>query len=355
MLNPSSKDLKIDSKVKPACPVFGLCGGCAHQDIPYDEELAIKEADLKELLMSSLQLHEETFDSIVASPTDYHYRHRLDLSLRRTREGNFLIGFMSEGHSKVVPIESCAIARKELSQFLPELKTQAIARLPPDYRMASLVVKTGEDGRVLWGGIGRGSLNLPEPEYLWTEVCGKRIFYSLDTFFQANLSILSLLIERIRSIVDLDHQTVFFDLYGGVGLFSILLADQIGQVVLIEESAPSVKVAQFNVAYHHLNNVEIYAGKVEDQLDPVLEGKSFEKSVAFIDPPRKGLSFEAREAIGKNRAIKTVLYLSCNPESLAVDLHNFVKMGWRIERIIPFDFFPKTKHLEVLTLMKYVD
>ena len=179
-------------KITPQCPVFGQCGGCLYQDIPYEEELRIKETNLKTLLQSRLNIADELFEPITASPRDYHYRNRLDLKLVCTKEQGVLIGFSSEGRNNIIPIEACPIAQQEISAYLPKVKREAINRLTPKYKMANLVVKTGEDGRVAWGGIGRRSLQMKEEDYLWTEIAGKKIFYSLDTFFQAIRSILPL-------------------------------------------------------------------------------------------------------------------------------------------------------------------
>ena len=340
------------------CPVFGVCGGCAYQDLPYEEELRLKETWLKRLLGEALQLDEAVFEPIVPSPEPYHYRTRLDLTFLKTRKKEHFLGFMPEGRFQIVPIESCAIARRDLSDFLPALKKEAEVRLPADYRVANLVVKTGDDGRILWGGIGRRSLELAEQDYLFVEVCGKIFFYSLDSFFQANHSILPALIRTLHKIVEWDRETTLFDLYSGVGLFGICLAGRVNKVIMIEENASSIELAKWNVRYHGLEGrVEILAGKVENALpnfpvDGKIDLGQLSKGVALVDPPRKGLSPAALKTLTAAKSLNALLYLSCSPESLARDLAVFVKGGWKIEKVVPFDFFPKTKHLETLVLLR---
>lgn len=338
--------------VSPPCPVFGECGGCLYQDLPYAQELRVKGEILKRLLWEEAGVDSSLFQEVVASPEEYHYRHRLDLNLRRIKSGELLMGFMAEGRQKVVSLESCAIARREISDFLPELKRQAFAKLPADYRVASLCIKTGDDGRVLWGGIGRRSLRLSEKDYLFTEVWGKKIFYSMETFFQNNLSILPKFFERLLEMEDFRPDTVFLDLYSGVGLFSVILSDIVKKVVMVEESLPSVQMSRFNVAYHGIQNAEISLAKVEDELPRVLAETDAERCIALVDPPRKGLAPGACEALSRNQDLRTLFYLSCQPESLARDLKSFLKEGWRVSQVTPFDFFPKTKHLETLVLLK---
>lgn len=343
-----TRELIEPQKQVPLCRVFGECGGCRYQDIPYPEELKLKTDYVKELFQDKgLSVF---ISGIVPSPNPYHYRHRLDLKLLRTREKGVLIGFSPENRYRVVTIEECPIAMRSVSGFIPELKKEAIAKLPANYRMANLTVKTGDDGRVLWGGIGRRSLQSKEQDFLWTQIGDKKIFYSMDTFFQANLSILPDLIGRIRALETWDNNTTLFDCYGGVGLFGISLADAVKKVVLIEECPSSIRVARFNAQFHELKNFVIHEAKVETEL-PALLGTEAGRKVVFIDPPRKGLSDEARAMLTQIQA-QTMFYLSCNPESLVRDLAEFLKQGWRIDNVTPFDFFPRTKHVETLVILR---
>jgi len=341
------KDFSLLHKVDPLCPIFGICGGCAYQDLPYEEELRIKEEGLKTLFDRELAVGEEVFEAIVPSPAPYHYRSRLDLGLRKTKKGEFFMGFMPQNSRRIVPAESCAIAREEISDFLPELKRQAQGRLPENYQVANLVIRTGDDGRIFWGGIGRRSLQMNEKDYFWTEIHGKKIFYSLDTFFQANLFILPDLMEKIERVAGFDQNTYFFDLYAGAGLFGIYFAEKVSRVFMIEECKDSTRLARFNTGFHKLEQkIEIVTGKVEDELPLLLAPLQSQKSVAMIDPPRKGLLPSALEALLDFSG--TLLYLSCQPKSLVRDLKAFVQKGWTVEKVIPFDFFPKTVHLETL-------
>ena len=339
----------LPQKVKPSCSVFGECGGCLYQDIPYTEELRLKETNLQNLFRSQLKLNDDCFEQILPSPQEYAYRNRLDLKLLRTKQGEIVMGFSPTGRYRVVQVDSCPIARQEISEFLAELKKQAITKLTGKYRVANLVVRSGDEKNVSWGGIGRNSLQLQSGRYFWTELAGKKIFYSLDTFFQANLSILPLVMERIRKLRIWDKKTVLFDLYGGVGLFSVVLADQVKKVILIEESIASLQVAHFNKHYHNLDQLEIIPGKVEDRLEAFLE-KEFH-NIIFIDPPRCGVSPTVLEILKKLNHLHCLLYLSCDPQSLVRDLKGFLKERWQIIRVFPFDFFPKTKHVETLVIL----
>ncbi len=339
----------ISTNVKPLCPLFGTCGGCQYQDISYEEELSKKEKILRDLLTKELRLPEDVFEAIAPSPEPYYYRNRLDLTLRKRNNGERQMGFMLPGTQRLQEVIACPIARKEINDFLPALKEEAVRRLPENYKVANLVVRVGDEGKVSWGGIGRRSLRLKEEDYFWTSVRGRRIFYALDTFFQANLLILESVVSKIESLIEWQKDTVLLDLYSGVGLFGIALADRAKEVVMIEEGSDSVDLARFNVKYHQLGHVKTLVGKVETHLPEVLKELGGKSCVALIDPPRGGLVSSAIEALGQAKDLRSLFYLSCSPESLVRDLkHLITQVNWQVRKIMPFDFFPRTRHLETL-------
>jgi len=338
----------VSTSVKAPCPIFGSCGGCQYQDIPYEEELVRKEAILKELLIREAGLQESVLEAITPSPECYYYRNRLDLTLRKRNNGERQMGFMLPGTQRLQEVAVCPIARREINDFLSTLKEEAVRKLPENYKIANLVVRVGDEGKVFWGGIGRRSLRMKEEDYFWTIVNGRKIFYALDTFFQANLAILEKIVVKIESLVDWGENTVFLDLYSGVGLFGVSFADRAKEVVMIESGCDSVKLAHYNVKYHGLDHVRILEGQVETHLPEVLKELCGKSCVALIDPPRGGLAGSAIETLGKAKDLESLFYLSCSPESLARDLKHLAHAGWQVHKVMPFDFFPRTRHLETL-------
>ncbi len=353
--DPDICDKEINSKypgqgnIAPLCPVFGECGGCSYQDIPYEEELERKGALVKDLLQKDLRIAQDIFEPIVASPKPYYYRNRLDLQFVRTRDERVLIGFAPGSGRGIVPVESCAIAERSISSFIPELREELSRKISKDYRRANLVIRTGENAKVLWGGIGKRSCRLNPEDYFWTVIDGKKIFYSLETFFQANLSILPKLFERIAAFDCWQKKPVLYDLYAGVGLFSLGLTGETRKAILIEENLPSIKLAEHNIDHNRLTHIEVLAGRMEKVLPPLLARESaMIPKVAIVDPPRAGLSPQALETLVHAKGFAHLFYLSCNPQSLARDLNGFIEHGWNIQKIVPFDFFPKTRHVETL-------
>lgn len=345
------------SGTQPACAVFGVCGGCRYQDLSYRDELAAKDRQFRALFAGVPGVSEAAFEPITPSPADYGYRTNLDLTFIRTRkDGKHLLGFMKERSKNfIVTIEGCPIARPEISAFLPELKAAAAAKLPESKRLANLAVKVGGDGRVKWGGIGKRSLSLPPEEYLWFDVCGRRIYFSLDTFFQANVAILPAVRERLLEWAAWDaSRTVFYDLYAGVGLFGFLMADRARRIVMIESVGPSMACARHTRERGGYGNVDIREGRAEVEFPKLLAEGIPSDAIALVDPPRRGLSPEAVEGLiaAGEAGLNKLFYLSCGPESLERDLRVFAAKGWAVRKLAAFDFFPRTKHIEALALLE---
>ncbi len=349
-----NEEIQDQDHSEPLCPVFGQCGGCQYQNIPYQRELLLKQNYLHEIFMAEGIKIDECLTRIVPSPTPagYHYRSRLDMKFLKTRDGRTFMGFSPVNGKWMIEVDKCPIAMRAISDFLPQLKQQAIAKLLPKYRNANLVVKTSDDGRVLWGGIGRRSLKLLPEDFLWTVIDRKKIFYSLDTFFQANLAILPVIVKQIKDLDIWDDKTIFYDLYGGVGLFGICLADTVAKTILIEENIHSVKMAEHNKIYNGLNDFEIILGKVEEIYPEFLQKPQTSRQVVMIDPPRQGLALSVAQTMAQTKKVNSLLYLSCHPESLLRDLKIFMQENWKIRKVIPFDFFPRTKHIETLVVLQ---
>lgn len=342
----------LPPEIGPECPVFGTCGGCQFQHLSYDTELSFKEQRLKDYLGASLDIADTVFDPIVASPLVYHYRSRLDLKLVRTRQGAILLGFTPAGRRGIVPIEHCPLAMPAIDEFLPQLRKEAGAALPKRYRMANIVVKTGDDGRVQWGGIGRGSLRRSLDDALWTKIHDIKIHYGLDTFFQANLSILPKLIDCLHAWPVWNACEEFWDVYAGVGLFGLCMAHRVKRVVCIEQNRRAVIYGSYNAQVNGIKHAEFVVQDALTALPTLVTTIGRSHRVLMVDPPRAGLTTDLAAWLAQCESFEHLLYLSCHPVTLRRDLVVLTQGSWRIERIRPFDFFPRTRHLEILVHLR---
>ena len=339
-------------KEVPPCPEFGKCGGCQYQDIPYADELKNKEDALRATLAARMDLTGWDIRPVVASPKVYNYRNRLDLKLVKTRKDTIHIGYAAAGRGPMLEIEGCPIGMEKIAAYIPMLRKDASESLPEKYRMANLTLRCGDGDKVLWGGIGRKSNHLQPSEYFYFEFLGKKIYYSLDTFFQANLSILPLLADHMRRLPIWSPEAVFFDLYGGVGLLGLLVHDMVKGVINIEENTHAVSVANHNVKANNISNVATLEGRVEGVLPGLLDQMDFSGNIVMVDPPRAGLTDKAVANLNALAKVKYLLYLSCSAETLAGNLVGFTNGPWRVVSVQPFDFFPRTRHLETLVLLE---
>ncbi len=335
------------------CALFGTCGGCSYQDTPYDEQLRLKKQNLIDLFATTYPIPSDIVQDVLPSPQPYHTRHRIDLTIIRRKDQTFAMGYSPQGRKNILEVDACPIARQEISNFIPQLKQDAITQWPEKYKRANLTIRSGDNQKVYWGGIGRGSLKMVPSDYMYTDIHGLRIFYAMETFFQANLHILPSVMQCIQDLIEPYPKSIFLDLYSGVGLFGLSLADHFERVILIEDNKASHALAKHNIAYHQLSHVKALEQQVETALPDILFLAKGEHVMVLIDPPRKGLSSAVRDTLKQAIPhLDILLYLSCNPKSLVRDLQDLCQDHWQLHHVQPMDFFPQTHHLETLVVLE---
>lgn len=180
-------------------------------------------------------------------------------------------------------------------------------------------------------------------EYLTEEVLGKRFKFHSQGFFQVNIEMTSKIIGHAASIVGNDTG-VCLDLYGGVGLFGISLCENFNEVCLIESHAPSVKLAEENARLNDVKNFSSYVLDAKD-LGTLMEGKK--DITVLLDPPRGGMHKKALKNT-LNLNARRILYISCNPNNLIMEIPHFREAGYKPTSCALFDMFPSTKHAEMV-------
>lgn len=342
------------------CAYFGTCGGCSYQDLAYEAQLELKQKLVEEALCQNdgnFEVH-----PTLGSPQPYGYRHMIALSVKR-RQGQLAMGFIGHDRKTFLPIESCPITDSRINRFLPTA-LQKLEALPPErkFNTSQVVLRVGTDGDVVT------SVRTDRGKLLSCTVLGKIFSFSMSSFFQNNFSILEKFIETIRVMLSKAKHPVrdpspspqddgvykdgtLFDLYSGVGLIGILLADQYQSVLGIEEGYESVKQAKENAVRNGIENASFLEGKVENLLVELIRNSPRPMHVV-VDPPRVGLKPEViKTLIKKDLPIQKLVYASCHLESLKRDLGLLTKR-FKIVEIQPLDFFPQTKHIETLVLLQ---
>ena len=296
------------NRVVPECPYFGRCGGCAYQHISYEHQLAIKWRQVRDALQRIGKLKDIPMRPIIPSAMEYAYRNRITV---HAQDG--VIGFFRRDSHRLIDIERCPISREEVNGALAELRKQK------HVRDGHYTLRTASEPRV---------------------------------FSQVNDEVAQALRTLIVDLVP-PNQDLLIDAYCGAGFFAKALLDKFVRVIGIDWDRFAIAAAKENAS-----EKEIYiAGDMESELTRsdggclAVEGEtrrlgSRRSLTLIIDPPATGLTEGARKAI-IDLAPETLLYVSCNPPTLARDLKE-LHQKFAINSVTPLDMFPQTAEIEVL-------
>ena len=394
-------------RTEDACPHFGVCGGCLYQSLPYEEQLKIKESQIKALLDEVCDSYE--FEGIKASPISEGYRNKMEFSFGdEYKDGPLALGMHRRGsfydivntpQCQIVHEDFCKILTATLHYFTKKHISYHKKMQHTGYLRHLLVrraVKTGEiltalvtSGQTeVFAGDTQGDGRAQEQELLkgWMEALkelplegsfagilhirndsladvvqsdetqvlyGKDYFYekllgltfriSPFSFFQTNSLGAEVLYETARSYIGETKDKVEFDLYSGTGTISQIIAPVAKKVVGVEIVEEAVGAARENAEANGLHNCEFIAGDVLKVIDEITE----KPDLIILDPPRDGIHPKALDRI-INFGVDHLVYISCKPTSLVRDLVILQERGYKLERAVAVDMFPATANCETV-------
>ncbi|MDR7556131.1 MAG: 23S rRNA (uracil(1939)-C(5))-methyltransferase RlmD [Armatimonadota bacterium] len=381
------------ARTVPRCPHFGPCGGCAWQHIDYAAQAQAKEAIVRESLTHLGGIATPPVRPIVAAADPWYYRNKMEFSFHPVGT----LGLHRRGDwNAIVPIETCYLQSQVSAALVRAVRAFAQeAGVPPyDPRthrglLRALVVREGRGtGDRLVGlltapgpfpqatafarvvrqvapdvtGIVRGvvpgvadgaPVEAVEPidgrPFLEEVLAGLRFRIGLETFFQTNTAQAARMVEYVvaRAAPRPGHRV--FDLYCGVGTFALALARAGATVAGVEAVPAAVEAARANAALNGLAGLDVRTGDVRLVL-PDLTAAYGPPDVVVLDPPRSGAGGKVMRKIGRTRA-RRVIYVSCNPTTLAPDLRELLPFGYRLIEVQPFDLFPHTYHVEAIAVL----
>lgn len=346
--------LPSPDRVVPRCRHFATCGGCHYQHIAYPAQLEAKREIVRSQLERLGGLTSPPVEPTVPSPDPWNARNHVEFSL--TREGR--LGFQAAGSHRVVAIEECHLPEPAIAEIWPQMDLEGIPGVSRvHFRVGSendvMIVFEAETepeielvlelpASVVWLGPAGASV-LAGSGHLMIEVAGRAFRVSAASFFQVHTALAASLVEHaLQALAPQAGETVF-DLYAGVGLFSAFLAAAGTRVVAVEQSATACRDFEFNLA--QFDDVELYEAAVELALPEI----AAHADAVLVDPPRAGLEAAALEAL-LARAPGRIVYVSCDPSTLARDGKGLIRGGYRLIRATPFDLFPQTFHIETVSL-----
>jgi 23S rRNA (uracil1939-C5)-methyltransferase len=337
-------------RVEPKCPVFGVCGGCSLQYISYEKQVQMKEEVLVDSLTRLGGIEVQLGPSLVDA--QWHYRHRAQFKV--SKEG--ALGFFRGSSRDVVDFESCPLMVDRINLIFRAIKERDLQRGLREIHLSSgdtaaAVLKgegKGPDRTEVFRDAGISSIAfndslLEGSGYTGFDLGGFIYTVSPWTFFQAHWALNMQLAEFIsEQVMPLEEKRVL-DLYAGAGNFSLPLARHAAEIVLVEENPFAVEDGLRNLKLNGLKNCKF----VRTTAEKYKIQKKFD--VLVLDPPRPGLTSEVARKILENPA-DTVVYISCNPSTLARDLKK-LKEKYDVISVRMIDFFPNTFHIEAVAFL----
>jgi len=325
-------------RVEAPCPYFGRCGGCQWQHIDYPFQAELKARIVDEQLRRIGKFQEPPVAATLTAEERWHYRNHARFSTDRQGQ----LGFVSLLRRRFVRIDHCRIMHPWINGVLERLqgKCAGLHQVAIRYGVRTEQALIHPSLKEIDDSIPSGQTSYEE------ELLGKRFRVSGASFFQVNSRQAEVLIEVVREKLALTSNQLLLDAYAGVGTFAVLLAPYVKRVIAIEESSAAVADAVINQA--GIKNIVFYQGKVE-QILPKLRRRPH---AAILDPPRVGCHPDTIAAVLKRPPARLV-YVSCDPSTLARDLSALCQGGYRLQEVQPVDMFPQTFHIEcVATLVR---
>lgn len=321
------------TRIAPPCEYFGTCGGCDFQQMSYESQLQAKVGLVRDCLQRIGKIEYEAEIPIIPSPNEFAYRSRARWHLDRDKK---TIGYFRRDSHEVIDIHNCPILTPGLQSTL-EYVRESMNWDGIWNDQAQMEAATGDEGRV---SIYSEDMAEPTSELSFT-VNGDTYAFSAGTFFQANKFLIS---ELIEAAVGGATGNAAFDLYCGVGLFTVPMARRFEKIVAVEENPAAVDFAQKNIDKIRAANVKLVNKSVIAFLS---ENQKKRLDFILIDPPRSGTEKQTISAIAALKPAE-ISYVSCEPSILARDLRILLDAGYRIERITALDLFPQTHHVETV-------
>ncbi|MGI9106485.1 MAG: class I SAM-dependent RNA methyltransferase [Pyrinomonadaceae bacterium] len=321
------------SRVEPPCPYFGRCGGCDFQQLTYEAQLQAKVEIIRDCLRRIARLEPPAEIGITPSPAVWRYRSRARWQHDATRQ---FLGYYELASHRVCDVAECPVVIPEVQNKLSQLRA-ALSHGELDEAQEFQAV-AGNDGVSLLP-----PLAAEDAGERYRDIAGERYRFNADCFFQINHALLEpLLREALR---DVRGETAI-DLYCGVGLFTLPLARRFARVTGVEGNAAASEFARRNLSDAELTNVEIKTSRVGEWL--ARHAKSLTPvDFVLLDPPRAGAEAEALQGI-LDLHPRRIVYVSCDPATLARDLRTLTDGGYTLDSLAAFDMFPQTHHVETI-------
>ena len=383
-------------RVEPRCQWYDQCGGCNLQHLSYQDQLKIKTENVKMTLKKIGGINPDLVLPAL-STQEWNYRNKFQAPVAKYG-GQPRAGLYKPRSHDLVPVSDCAIQHKVNNHLATDIAN--IARetgiIPWDERhmkgtLRHIVIRHSEATGQSLAALVVSSLDFPRrdqflsklreisglhslvlnenprptnvilgdrEEIIWgpgniMDRIGELTFkISARSFWQVNSAGAEKIFQKVKEYAQLQGKETVLDIYCGTGSIGLFLADQATRVIGIESNLSAIEDARDNARMNGIDNAEFHAGRAEDLL-PQMVQKGLKADVIVLDPPRKGCEPSLLEAVAQAKPLR-IVYVSCNPATLARDLKLLEERGYLAREVQPVDMFPQTSHVETVVMMSRV-
>lgn len=392
------EELLIPSKdrTEPDCNVSAQCGGCVYRHITYKAELAAKEQRVRDALERIGGFRGIEIQPIISAPDRNHYRNKCQLPIGLSKDGKMQLGFYAVNSHRIVDTHTCMLQPTEFDRIAEAFRAWQETAGESIYDEAShsgvlrhLYMRCGEkSGEILVCVVANSrklrdeallvsSLRKAVPEItgivlninrektnvvlgkenrtLWGKdtitdtLCGLQFEISPHAFYQVNRTQAEVLYEKAAEYAALTGNENLLDLYCGTGTIGLSMAKKAKKLIGAEIVSAAIENAKRNAARNNIANAEFICGDAAEAAQTLYQ-RGEKPDVIVIDPPRKGCDTALISCISNMDPVR-VVYISCDPATLARDLKHFDEVGYKINAVTPVDMFPCTAHVETVCLM----
>ena len=391
MANNNTASTKTGGKGN-ACPVFSKCGGCQLQNMSYNRQLSFKQVKCIKLLGKFCHV-----DEIIGMDKPVHYRCKVQAAFGRTRSGKIISGVYQSSSHRIVCVDNCMLENESADKIIVSIRkllssfklypfdentgkgflrhvlvrcgyhsneimvvlvtaqlmfprkndfVQALLELHPEITTIVQNINSAHTSMVLSDTqktlFGRG--------YIEDSLCGCTFRISPNAFYQINPQQTEILYSTAIKFAGLNGKQTVFDAYCGVGTIGLIASKSAENVIGVELNNDAVHNAISNAKINKAENIRFFCGDAGDFAKELSENGQ-KVDVLFMDPPRAGSDKRFLSCAVKLAPAK-IVYISCNPETLARDLMSLCTNGYNVKKIQPVDMFPHTSHIECVTLLE---
>ncbi|CAE6892401.1 Catalyzes the formation of 5-methyl-uridine at position 1939 (m5U1939) in 23S rRNA [Vibrio sp. B1REV9] len=363
-----------DARVEPFCPHYHECGGCDLQHLNYDQQLTHKQQTLRQLMRKFAGSDIELEQPILGASLGYRRRARVSLFVdKKTRQLHF--GFRKKQSKQIAQVTDCPVLAPELNVLLPEIYSALKAFKKPEklghvelvlgdsgpcITLRHLSKLTEEETNTLVELAKRhhasfylmpetDQLDLVEGDTPFYQETGVKVPFTPNNFIQVNQTVNQKMVAQAVAWLEPQNDERVLDLFCGLGNFSLPIAKKAKHVVGVEGVAEMVEKAANNASLNQINNAQFYHANLEQDFEgQAWAAEQFDK--VLLDPARAGASgiIDQVSKLGAQR----VVYVSCNPATLARDSQSLLEQGYTLTKLGMLDMFPHTSHLESMALFE---